>query len=181
MTDPTLKNRLIALQPIDPAREQVFKQEIAAMWNQKLTRAHRFYWIWMLCGSLLCVPNAAFAALMASDNWIKAVWWFLAVLNVAVAIFAVRVLKHGYVNFRTQLAMGKVGSGIVFGIAMALVIRTISAPSIEALGWALMGIVWLVLVLSINVWNRVIEAENTTREHLLRLELRLTEGTQGKQ
>jgi len=176
MSEPNFREKLLAAEPLDAARARQLEQEIAHMWNQKLTKAQRLYWIFSLVAAgIVAVPAGIVSAFYMPDGWMRTIWWLFTASNVAMAIFAFKVLRRGSFNFREGLSMGKISSGLTFAIAMLLVVRAIANPNMEALAFAIFGLLWFLLATSMNLWNRIIEAENKTREQFLQLELRLLE------
>ncbi len=62
--------------------------------------------------------------------------------------------------------------GLVAGV---LIFYGLQNPSLASVLWALLGLLVFLLTSFINLWNRVITAERTMREHILRVEYRLAD------
>ncbi|HVT82488.1 MAG TPA: hypothetical protein VHM90_17740 [Phycisphaerae bacterium] len=173
---PDFRDQLLAAEPPDAARARQLEEEITNMWNQKLTKMQRVYWMLsLIAAALLAVPAGVVSAFYMPDGWMRAIWWLFTASNVAMAIFAWHVLRRGSFSLREGLSIGKIGSGLTFAIAMLLVVRAIANPNMEGIAFAIFGLLWFLLATSMNLWNRIIEAETKTREQFLQLELRLLE------
>ena len=58
---------------------------------------------------------------------------------------------------------------------MLLILLALRSPSLAGVLWALLGLLMFLLTNVINLWNRLITAERTMREHVLRVEYRLAD------
>jgi hypothetical protein len=176
MPEPNFREKLLATEPPDAARARQLEQEIANMWTQKLTKMQRFCWtLGMIAAGAMAIPAGVVSACYMSDGWMRAIWWIYTAGNVAMAIFSFYILRRGSFSLPQGLSMGKISSALTFAIAMLLVVRAIANPNMEALAFAIFGILWFLLAIGINLWNRIIVAEAKTREQFLQLELRLLE------
>jgi hypothetical protein len=144
------------------------------MWTQKLTPAQRLNWLLSLFGALACIIPGALALASPTDPWLRTFWLIFFPVNIAAAILALTVLIRGHVNLKWLVFLGKAFSGFAFALAAFLAFRAIAEPSPQSIAWAIFGVLSFLLAMAINLWNRIIQSETTTREHFLRLELRLT-------
>ncbi len=71
--------------------------------------------------------------------------------------------------------MSKALVGISVIVAWLLIFHGLQNPSLAGILWSLLGVLLFLLTSSINLWNRVMTAERTMREHILRIEYRLAD------
>jgi hypothetical protein len=69
--------------------------------------------------------------------------------------------------------MSKASAAVGLFAAGVLIVYGITNPSLTSVLWSLLGLLLFLLVNFINLWNRVLTAERTVREHILRVEYRL--------
>jgi hypothetical protein len=168
--------RLLDVEPISVAHRQRLEQEIHNMFEQKLSRGWRVYW------TISLVAAAGFAALGAAvlfrgdaDGFIRGVWWVYILANLGFVLLAGHILRSGKLNVRRFQNWAKLSPALTLAIVVLLFIRAVGRPTTEAVLWVLFGVVCLLLALSITVYNRIVTAEMSQREQVLRLELRLME------
>jgi hypothetical protein len=166
-----LRENLFNIEPVDPERQQRFREELAQIVEPQLSRGYRLYYIMGLIGAVAGIPGAVCGAAFDAENrWI----WTLSLLAwIAFAGWIVFILRHGSEPMRIMQGMSKAFSGIALVIAVALVVYGLQNPSLTSVLWALLGVLAVLMTSFINLWNRVITAERTMREHLLRVEYRL--------
>ena len=70
--------------------------------------------------------------------------------------------------------MSKVLAGITWAVALLLIFQALRSPSLAGVLWH-PGPARLLAYNFINLWNRLITAEHTMREHVLRVEYRLAD------
>ena len=71
--------------------------------------------------------------------------------------------------------MSKALAGITWAVALLLIFQALRSPSLAGVLWALLGLLVFLLTNFINLWNRLMTAERTMREHVLRVEYRLAD------
>lgn len=172
MTNTTnFRDSLFSAEPISPDRQQRFREELAQIIEPKLPRSHRLYYTSVLVCIALGIPGAFCGlAFDAQNRWI----WGLNVLVFAtMAGWILYILRRGAEPLAIMQGLSKAFVGVSALVAFGLTIFGIQNPSLNTVLWALLGMLMFLLTNFINVWNRVLTAERTTREHVLRLEYQI--------
>jgi hypothetical protein len=168
-----LRESLFDAEPISPERQQRFQEELAHIVGPRLSRGYRLYYIMALVGLIAGLPGAVCAVFFdAEHRWM----WVLFLL--ACTMFAgwiVYILRRGAEPLRIMQGMSKASQGIGALVAGLLIFYGLQSPSLASVLWALLGLLVFLLTSFINLWNRVITAENTMREQILRVEYRLAD------
>jgi len=168
-----LRDNLFHAEPMSRDRQQRFREELAQIVEPTLPRGHRLYYMISLACVTIGIPGAVCGLVLdAGHRWI----WGLNLLVLApVAGWILYILWRGAEPFRAMQGLSKAFVGLSLFAAFLLISRGIQQPSLDAILWALLGMLVFLLTSSINLWNRVISAERTTREHILRLEYRIAD------
>jgi hypothetical protein len=168
-----LRENLFSAEPISPERQQRFREELAQIVEPRLPRSHRLYYVMGLVGLLVGLPGVVCGVLFdAEHRWI----WALNLLAcTAFAGWIFYILRRGAEPLRIMQGMSKALAGIGGVLAGLLIFHGLQNPSLAAVLWALLGLLVFLLTSFINLWNRVITAEQTMREHMLRIEYRLAD------
>ena len=172
-----IRAHLLESEPPNVERMQRLHQEIQAVFTQSLTPAKRTSWIVVFVISVV-LTNVGIARLWhmpQTDLPMQAIWWLFTFTMLLNALFAARVLWRGTVDLRRMAAFQKISVPATLSVAILLIIQALEHPTLVALGWALFGMIWLVVAMAILLYNRIVAAELATRETLLRLELRMVE------
>lgn len=178
MTSPPddLRSRLLAMEPLQPDDLDRVTQEIKAMFEPKLTRISRTWWI---VGLLAAVVFAAWGSLIVFlatfDVFLRVVWIIYTLANVAFIAFAAHVLITGTLNLRRLFFFLKISPAGALLVAICLFARAAVQPSLESLLWAGFGVFCLGVAMAWALHNRINLSDLSTREHLLRLEYRVLE------
>jgi hypothetical protein len=91
------------------------------------------------------------------------------------AAWIFHILRRGAEPLGAMQGMSKAVAGLVGIATIAMIMYGLQNPSMAAVLWSLLGIVASLLTSFINLWNRVITAERTLREDILRVEYRLAD------
>jgi hypothetical protein len=174
-----LRESLFNAEPISPDRQQRFRGELAQILEPRLSRGYRLYYIMALVGLIAGLPGAVCGVLLdAEHRWI----WALFLLGcTAFAGWILYILRRGAEPLRIMQGMSKAFAGIGALVAGLLIFHGLQGPSLASVLWALLGVLVFLLTSFINLWNRVITAELTMREHILRVEYRLADLTRPPQ
>lgn len=169
--DNNLRENLFSLEPIDPQRQQRFREELAQIVEPRLSPSYRWYYILSLVGPVVGFPGAVCGLLFdAEHRWL---WGLTLVAIVAFVGWISYILRRGAEPLRLMQGMSKALAGIAWAVAGVLVLYGLQNPSLASVLWGLLGLLVFLLTSFINLWNRVITAERTVREHILRVEYRL--------
>jgi len=168
-----LRESLFNAEPISPDRQQRFRGELAQILEPRLSRGYRLYYIMALIGLIAGLPGAVCGVLLdAEHRWI---WALFLLACTAFAGWIVYILRRGAEPLRIMQGMSKAFAGIGALFAGLLIFYGLQSPSLASVLWALLGMLVFLLTSFINLWNRVITAELTMREHILRVEYRLAD------
>ncbi|MHB0961064.1 MAG: hypothetical protein ACYC0X_21660 [Pirellulaceae bacterium] len=168
-----LREALFSAEPINPERQQRFREELAQIMEPRLSRSYRLYYTMSLVGLVVGLPGVVCGVLIdAEHRWI----WALSLLGYSVfAGWIFHILRRGAEPLRMMQGMSKAFAGIGAIVAGLLIFQGLQSPSLVSVFWALLGLLVFLLASFINLWNRVITAERTVREHILRVEYRLAD------
>lgn len=168
-----LRESLFSAEPISPERQQRFREELAQIVEPRLSRSYRLYYILALVGLLVGLPGAICAVVFdAEHRW---TWALFLLVSTAFAGWILYILRRGAEPLRIMQGMSKAFTGIGALVAGLVIFYGLQSPSLASVLWALLGLLMFLLMSFINLWNRVITAERTMREHILRIEYRLAE------
>lgn len=171
MKQNSLKDRLFALEPLSPERQEQFQHELATIINPRLPRIHRLYYVGGLVCVLIGLPGAICGfALDVEHRWI---WALNVVASTVFAGWIFFILRRGSEPLSIMQGLSKGLSGISCLVAVLIIAMGIQTPTLSSILWSLSGLLFFVLMSFINLWNRVITAERTVREHILRVEYRI--------
>jgi 4-amino-4-deoxy-L-arabinose transferase-like glycosyltransferase len=168
-----LRESLFNAEPISPERQQRFREELARIVEPRLPRSYRLYYIMALVGLVAGLPGAVCAALFDLEH--RWMWALFLLVCIAFAGWIVYILRRGAEPLRIMQGMSKAFAGIGALVAGLLIFYGLQSPSLASVLWALLGLLVFLLTSFINLWNRVITAERTMREHILRVEYRLAD------
>jgi hypothetical protein len=168
-----LRESLFNAEPISPERQQRFRGELDHIMEPRLSRGYRLYYIMALVGLIAGLPGGVCGVLVdAEHRWT----WALSLLAfLAFAGWIVFILRRGAEPLRIMQGMSKAFAGIGALVAGILIFYGLQSPSLASVLWALFGVLVFLLTNFINLWNRVITAERTMCEHILRVEYRLAD------
>jgi hypothetical protein len=169
----SLREGLLEMEPLDAERQRRFRQEAAEILEPRLPRAYRWYYVGGFIG---CVVGAAGSALAVASNaehrWMEA--GILAVWLLGAGWMG-HIVKRGAEPLRAMQGLSKALAGLGMVGAALLIGRGLNEPTTVNVIWGLMGLLLFGVTWGINLWNRVILAERTTREQVLRVEYRVAE------
>jgi hypothetical protein len=168
-----LRESLFNAEPLSPERQQRFREELAHIVEPRLSRGYRLYYILALVSLIAGLPGAVCGVFFDSEHR-----WMWALFLLVCTIFSgwiVYLLRRGSEPLRIMQGMSKACQGIGALIAGILIFYGLQSPSLASVLWALLGLLVFLLTSFINLWNRVITAESTMREHILRVEYRLAD------
>ena len=179
MSDPqkTFRDQLLQQQPITPALQQRYQQEVQAMFDKPLSGAQRIAWMFsvILCGILGIVFVAA-ALLAPAEFPLFARIGFLGgtLFTIVWVVLALRTLRRGSINLKTD-------SAVYYGLAWSfplfmLVLFMMFAPNdLTGLRMIVCGIAYLIMGAAFLLRGVVERSELQTRERILELQYRLAE------
>jgi 4-amino-4-deoxy-L-arabinose transferase-like glycosyltransferase len=168
-----LRESLFNAEPISPERQQRFRDELAHIVEPRLSRGYRVYYIMSLVGLIAGLPGAVCAVVFDSEHR-----WMWAPFLLTCAVFAgwiIYILRRGAEPRRLMQGMSKACQGVGALVAGLLIFYGLQNPSLASVLWVLLGLLVFLLTSFINLWNRVITAESTVREQILRVEYRLVD------
>jgi hypothetical protein len=166
-----LKDRLFEIEPLSPERQKRFRNELAQIIDPRLPRSHRIYYIGGLVCILIGLPGAVCGLLFDVEHrWI---WGLNLVTLIVFAAWILFILRRGSEPLSMMQGLSKGLSGIACIVAVLSIVIDIQTPSLSSILWAMLGLLFFVLMSFINLWNRVMASERTIREHILRVEYRL--------
>jgi len=169
-----LKDRLFDLEPLSPERQERFRHELAQIIEPRLPRVYRLYYIGGLVCLLVGLPGAVCGFLFDLEHrWI---WGLNLVSLLTFAAWIFYILRRGSEPLSIMQSLSKGLSGIACLVAVLIAVIGIQEPSLSMVLWAILGLLFFVLMSFINLWNRVLTSERTIREHILRVEYRVASG-----
>jgi hypothetical protein len=171
--EPSLRESLFQAEPLSAERQQRFRDELGQILEPRLPRSHRWYYILALTGSLIGVFGTACGVLFDAEH--RGLQALLLLVWTAFAGWVFYILRQGAEPLRIMQGLSKALTGISFLVAGLLLYHGLQDPSPARILWALAGLLLVLLTSLINLWNRVLMAERTVREHVLRVEYRLAE------
>lgn len=173
MSHDNLRQNLFDAEPISSDRQRRFREELAEIVEPRLPRSHRLYYTLALVCILIGLPGAVCGLVLdAEHRW---VWALNLLALVPTAGWIFYLLRRGAEPLPAMQTMSKALVGISVFAAGLLIWLGIQHPSLDRVFWALFAMLIFLLLNFINIWNRVLMAERTTREHLLRVEYRLAD------
>lgn len=168
-----LRENLFNAEPISPERQQRFRGELDQILEPRLSRGYRLYYIMALVGLIAGLPGAVGGVLFdAEHRW---VWALFLLTSIPFVGWIVYILRRGAEPVRIMQGLSKAFAGIGALFAGVLIFYGLQNPSLASVLWALFGVLVFLLMSFINLWNRVITAEQAMREHILRVEYRLAD------
>lgn len=172
-----LRAQLLAVEGLEIDKMNELLAQTRTMFAVRLSNRARIGWIVAAVISALLAIWGGLVLAFASDldGHVTVIWWVYTAANVFMVACSGLVLWRGVFDVRWGMALAKLSPAASLFIALLLVMRAVSEPSLPALGWSVFGVVCLVVAIGITLYNRIVAAELANREHLLRLELRLLE------
>lgn len=169
----SLRENLLRAEPLSSERQQRFQADLAQILEPRLPRSHRWYYSVALAGSVAGILGTACGVLFdAEHRWVLALFLLL---WIASAGWYFHILRRGAEPLRTMQGMSKALAGVASLVAAILIFHGLQTPSLAGVLWALLGLLVFALTSFINLWNRLITAERTMRENMLRIEYRVAE------
>ena len=139
----------------------------------RLSRSYRLYYILSLAGLVAGLPGAVCGLVFdAEHRWIWAV--FVLVCG-AFASWIFYILRRGAEPLWIMQGMSKAAAGIAAVATVSLIVYGLQNPSPASVLWSLLGLLACLFMWCINLWNRLLTAERTLRECILRVEYRVAE------
>ena len=172
------RERLLAAEGVDAVKMTRLRNELTNVFTAKLTSRGICWWVAGLCSSLLFAAWGACILFSDAgmDDFLTAIWWIYTAANVLMAAFSGYVLWRKEFDYRWGLTLSKLSPAASLIIALLIIMRAVTEPTVSALAWALFGLILLsFFALAITLYNRIVVADLGNREQLLRLELRLVE------
>lgn len=168
-----LRENLFSAEPINLDRQQRFRKELAQIVEPTLPRSHRLYYTLVLVCIAMGIPGGLCGLLFdAEHRW---VWGLNLLVLIPMVLWILYILRRGAEPLAAMQSLSKAFVGLSTLAAFLLIYRGIQNPSLDGILWALLGMFIFLMTSFINIWNRVITAERTTREHVLRLEYRIAD------
>lgn len=169
--DDSLRENLFGLEPLSAERQQRFREELNQIAEPRLSPGYRLYYVIGVIGCMIGLPGAVCGLLFdAERRWI---WALNLVVLLAFSGWILYILRRGAEPLRTMQEMSKAFAAVGLMLAGVLIVYGIGNPSLSSVLWSLLGLLSFLFVNFINLWNRVLTAERTIREHILRVEYRL--------
>jgi len=186
---PTFRDQLLNFEPLDPQRQKQLEQQVRDLVDRRITGLQWVYWIAiLLAGGLGAVfllrsmvlgiaKAAAVGAAVGDPVLFVLLMWLGAALCVLGALFALLVMLRRRVQSQLRLVFGK----IMPAVAGLLIVITFlygcddPAHKPEATWLGVYALAAFVFTSSINLWNRVVAADQRAQSHMLRIEYRLAE------
>lgn len=176
MPTESFRDRLLSTEPLAPELQSTFDREIEAIMNPKLTRIQRWYYVVFLVAlGVVGVTAAIMAAVFRADPLAVGAGILVAVGALLAAAFVIHVLRRGAEDFTIQVYAGKTLPGFALAVACGLLFYSTEIADSPHLLWPALGVLFFLLTSFINLYNRIVAAERTNQEYLLRLEYRLAE------
>ena len=173
MLPENLRESLFTAEPLSPERQQRFHDELVRIMEPRLSRRYRVYYTMMLVCLLMGVFGESCRLVFYADHRLVSALYVL--IWAASAAWVFHILQRGAEPLRAMQGMSKAAAGIATAVAFILIFYGLKNPSLTAVFWALLGLLAFLMMSFINLWNRVITAERTTREQILRIEYHLAD------
>lgn len=170
-SDDRLHERLFGLEPLSSDRRQQFHNELATIVEPRLSRGQRQYYVAGLAGCLVGLPGAVCGLLLDSEH--RWVWALNLVVLLGLAAWILSILRRGAEPLSAMQTLSKAFVAVALFTAGVPIVWGIETPSLDKILWSLLGLLMFLLMSFINLWNRLLTAERTVREQLLRIEYRL--------
>ncbi|MGE0760838.1 MAG: hypothetical protein AB7F89_26115 [Pirellulaceae bacterium] len=168
-----LRANLFDAEPISPERQQRFREELDQIVEPRLSRAYRLYYVLALVGLITGMPGAVCGVFFDREHrWL---WALFLLASMPFAGWMVYILRRAAEPLRIMQGMSKALSGLGAAGAGILIVYGLQHPSLTSILWALLGLLVFLLTSFINLWNRLLSAENAVREQILRVEYRIAE------
>jgi 4-amino-4-deoxy-L-arabinose transferase-like glycosyltransferase len=169
----SMRENLFSAEPLSPERQQRFRQELAQILEPRLPRSHRLYYMFCLVCLVIGLPGAACGFFLDPEHsWL---WGLNLLALIPLAGWMLYILRRGAEPLQTMQGMSKAFVGISWAVALLCISLVLQSPSLAGVLWALLALLFFLLTNFINIWNRLITAERSVREHTLRVEYRLAD------
>ena len=168
-----LRESLFRAEPLSAERQQRFRDELVQILEPRLPRSHRWYYIMMLIGSVVGILGMACGVLFDAEH--RGIQALFLLIWMASAGWVFHILRRGAEPLRVMQGLSKALVSLSLLVAGLLIYHGLQDPSLARILWALVGLLVFLLTSFINLWNRVLTAERTVREHILRVEYRLAD------
>jgi len=190
--DPTFRDRLLDSEPLDPQRQEQLEKQVRDLVDRKITGLQWLYWAGFLASGLLgaaffwrsmmlgLTGRAGSSLAGPSPQLFVVGLWLCMLLCLAVAGLALIFMIRRRVDSRVQLRLGKIMPAVAFLLIVVSFLYGCDDPGHkpEATWLGVYALAAFVLASSINLWNRIVAADQHAQEHMLRIEYRLAELTE---
>jgi FtsH-binding integral membrane protein len=170
----SLRTALLDAEPMKNDRLRQLQDQIAQLSENRLSQRTRLWWSFGLgCSILFAVFGGLVAVKSQIDFPLRVVWWLYTTGNVFVVCFAATLLRRGRSDPRMFFWFGIVIATLAMGCLVSMLCRaTVSSTmgGVIGVGFAEFCVVIDFLLL---LYGRIVGAQRSTKEHLLRLELLL--------
>ena len=190
MTSPesNFRSSLLNIEPLNPQTQQRFDHQIRDLVDQRIKGRAWVYWIFSLLGCAMSTlffghsvfilwttqPPKDVSLQAASFNLgLLVVFIFSLLATILVLYFVIR----GRVDFRLQLSLGKfMPAGALALVILSFIYGCDNPDHRSGATWiGVYALAALVFTWNVNLWNRIVAADQHAQEQLLRIEYRLVE------
>lgn len=168
-----LRESLFEAEPLSAERREGFRKEIADILEPRLPRSHRLYYQFAVISSIIGTFGAVSGLLF--DRSHRGMWGACLLGLAASAGWYIHILRRGAEPIRTMQTMSKAMAGVGTLVAVCVIVCFLRNPSLSGVLWSLLGLLFCSFANVINLWNRMLIGERSTKEQILRVEYRLAD------
>jgi len=181
------RDQLLASEPLDPQRQKQLEQQVRDLVSRKITGLQWVYWAtlavggvagaWFFGRSLLLGLKTGSPLLGPRPEFFTIGMWLCMVLSLAGTALAVLIMLRRRVDSRLQLRLGKLMPAVAFMLIVISFLYGCDDPGHkpEATWLGVYALAAFVFTSSINLWNRIVAADQNAQSQMLRIEYRLAE------
>jgi hypothetical protein len=172
------REALLNEQALTPSHRQRYEQEVLAMFQSKLTPRMRMLFV---AGMVVCLAGAAMGAVFLvklgrGQPALSAIWTAYTLTNLVMPVLFWRTLRRRTFDLRQGAwHYSKIGVAATVFIMLMIILHALHEPTNTSLVWCFFGAFCLVFQIAIELRNRIVQSDLTTREKLLRIEYQLME------
>jgi hypothetical protein len=178
-SDKDISNQLLGIEQWDPVYQERYRKELQKMLEKKLTGARRWVYIfWAAIGTGFTILFGTLAIIARELPVLARVAFAVgAVSGLAWACLAGSIVKRGVFNLKAHpRAMAGLNWGtVVIMMTLFMLIGGKLPDAIKGVQMVVNGLVFLMMAAVFMIFARINQAELSTREKLLEIELRLAE------
>ncbi len=179
----TMRERLLAAEPMDETLKERFEKELAMMLEKKMSRPRKWGSILLVVVMFTQFVFFGWAAFAADKLPMLARTGFLLgmVFSAAFAVLLIRTLRRGSFNLRTD-ANTMTGVMWVFMVLLVTLVLLLSSGMenrVAAIQMVVHVMIFFIMAVTFLLKNIIEQSALTTREKLLELEYRIAELSNG--